>query len=75
QDVEWLGWEPAATTYSSDSFGKLHQMAIKLIKNGKAYVCHQTKADITRCRDVAKARALDPASHDESELYSPYRER
>ena len=30
-------------TYSSDYFGQLHEFAVKLIKLGKAYVCHQGK--------------------------------
>lgn len=31
-DVEWMGWKPAATTYSSERFGTLYEMAVKLIK-------------------------------------------
>lgn len=40
QDViEWLGFEPYKITYSSDNFGKLYELAEKLINLGKAYVC------------------------------------
>ena len=37
-DIKWLGWEPAAITYSSDYFNELYSFALKLIKDGKAYV-------------------------------------
>eukprot|EP00953_Heterococcus_sp_UTEX-ZZ885_P022977 12661-Heterococcus_DN1.PRE.1 len=60
EDVEWLGWKPIMTTYSSDNFQQLHDYAVQLIQDGKAYVCHQTKEEITECRNVAKARASDP---------------
>ncbi|KAK0732064.1 glutaminyl-tRNA synthetase-like protein [Lasiosphaeris hirsuta] len=38
--VRWLGFEPHKITYSSDNFGKLYEMAEKLITLEKAYVCH-----------------------------------
>lgn len=44
--VEWLGYKPWKTTYSSDYFGRLYEFAIQLIKSGKAFVCHQKKAEM-----------------------------
>lgn len=41
--VYWLGYEPFKTTFSSDYFEELYQLAIKLINKGKAYVCHCSK--------------------------------
>ncbi|KAK3934842.1 glutaminyl-tRNA synthetase [Diplogelasinospora grovesii] len=38
--VRWLGFEPYKITYSSDNFGKLYELAEKLITIGKGYVCH-----------------------------------
>lgn len=38
--VRWLGFEPYKITYSSDNFGRLYELAEKLITLGKAYVCH-----------------------------------
>lgn len=32
EDLEWMGWKPVQTTYSSDSFQVLYDMAIKLIE-------------------------------------------
>jgi glutaminyl-tRNA synthetase len=47
EDVKWLGfnWE-GAPRYASDYFGLLYEFAIKLIKEGNAYVCEQTAEQI-----------------------------
>lgn len=37
-----LGYKPYKITHSSDYFDQLYKWAVKLIKNGLAYVCHQT---------------------------------
>ena len=37
--VKWLGYEPFKTTASSDYFQELYDIAVKLIKKDKAYVC------------------------------------
>jgi glutaminyl-tRNA synthetase len=37
--VGWLGYKPWKTTASSDYFDQLHDLAVKLIKKGLAYVC------------------------------------
>lgn len=41
--VEWLGYSPWKTTFSSDYFDDLYNLAVELIKRGKAYVCHLDK--------------------------------
>lgn len=80
ENVRWLGNTPDAVTYSSDYFQTLYDLGIKLIKKGKAYICHQSKAEIEECRVVARARikaiqdGQDPNSVP-GKLYSPYRER
>ncbi|CAH0546360.1 unnamed protein product [Brassicogethes aeneus] len=40
--VSWLGYKPHKITHSSDNFEQLYKWAVELIKNGAAYVCHQT---------------------------------
>ena len=40
ETIRWLGFEPWKITYSSDNFQKLYDLAVELIKRGKAYVCH-----------------------------------
>ncbi len=69
EDVEWMGWTPHVTTHSSDYFEELHALAIRLIKNGLAYVCHQTKEEISACREVAKARQSNPNAPGELHRY------
>ncbi|PWN90706.1 glutaminyl-tRNA synthetase [Acaromyces ingoldii] len=44
--VRWLGFEPFKITYSSDYFQQLYELAVELIKRGKAYVDHSTAEEI-----------------------------
>ena len=62
ENLEALGHKPWKTTYSSDYFDELYDLAVKLIKKDKAYVCHQTKDDIKRDRDLAKKTGVLPPS-------------
>jgi hypothetical protein len=39
--VSWMGWKPFKITYSSDYFQDLYELAVELIKRGRAYVDHQ----------------------------------
>lgn len=50
ENVKWLGYEPWKITFASDLFDILYQYAIVLIKKGKAYVCHQSKAQVKEFR-------------------------
>ena len=74
-DVHWLGWKPTKVTYSSDYFYELHDLAIKLIKADKAYVCHQTKSEIEACRDIAKLKVANPDGDVPGDPNSPWRNR
>ncbi len=50
-DVQWLGFSWGETEYyASDYFAKLYEYAIKLIKDGKAYVDSQTPDEIREGR-------------------------
>lgn len=57
RDLEWLGWTPERTTYSSDNFQKLYELAVELIQRGLAYVCDMTKAEMEVQRELAMKRA------------------
>lgn len=57
-DLEWLGFTPEKTTYSSDNFQKLYDLAIILINKGLAYCCDMTKAEMEVQRDLAMKRVL-----------------
>ncbi|KAI9726713.1 MAG: Glutaminyl-tRNA synthetase [Cirrosporium novae-zelandiae] len=48
--IEWLGFHPYKITYSSDHFQRLYDLAEDLIKRGKGYVCHCSKAEINKQR-------------------------
>ena len=50
--VDWLGHKPFKVTYSSDYFDELYEFALKLIRQGKAYVCHQTKSETAASRQL-----------------------
>ena len=40
------GYKPTKITHSSDNFQQLYDWAVQLIKEGKAYVCHQTAEEV-----------------------------
>jgi len=52
ENLEWLGHKPSQITYSSDYFQELYDLAVKLIRKGKAYVDHQTAAEIKLSRET-----------------------
>lgn len=54
ETVAWLGWRPCRVTHSSDYFDELYELAVKLIKKGLAFVCHQTKEEMEKSRDIAR---------------------
>ena len=48
EDLKWLGTEPSGGIYyGSDYFEKTYELAVELIKEGKAYVCDLSKEDMT----------------------------
>ncbi len=50
-NLSWLNHIPYKITYSSDYFDELYNLAIKLIKLDKAYVCFQTGDEIKKSRE------------------------
>lgn len=46
RDISWLNYEWANECYASDYFQQLYDWAVKLIKDGKAYVDSQTSEEI-----------------------------
>lgn len=65
EDVQWLGYQWAEECYASDYFEQLYQWAIRLIKNGFAYVDSQSSAAIAQ----QKGTPTTPGTP------SPYRDR
>ncbi|HPD65555.1 MAG TPA: glutamine--tRNA ligase/YqeY domain fusion protein [Bacteroidia bacterium] len=66
EDVRWLGfqWE-GEPRYASDYFDQLYQWAVKLIKEGKAYVCDLSPDEFSELRGTP----AEPGKE------SPYRNR
>ncbi len=65
-DVRWLGFDwDDREYYASDYFGKLYEFALKLIKDGKAYVDDQSADQIRETRGTL----TEPGKE------SPYRNR
>ncbi len=66
EDLKWLGAEPTGGVYyGSDYFDKCYEYAIKLIKEGKAYVCDLTAEEMKEYRGTLTTPGKN----------SPYRNR
>ncbi|MDE5602115.1 MAG: glutamine--tRNA ligase, partial [Clostridia bacterium] len=50
QDIEWLGFKWDGLYNASDYFEKMYECAVKLIKEGKAYVCDLSAEEISATR-------------------------
>ncbi|MDR2010821.1 MAG: glutamine--tRNA ligase/YqeY domain fusion protein [Bacteroidales bacterium] len=50
EDIKWLGFEYDKLLYASDYFEQLYGWAVKLVKEGKAYVDEQTPEQISEQR-------------------------
>ncbi len=65
-DVKWLGFDWGENLfYASSYFDQLYEWAVQMIKDGLAFVCHQTLEEIRECRGTAKGKGIE----------SPYRNR
>lgn len=49
-DIKWLGFDWDELHNASDYFPKMYECAVKLIKDGKAYVCDLTAEEISATR-------------------------
>ena len=65
EDVKWLGFQWDSLHYASDYFGQLYDWAVKLIKDGKAYVDDLSAEEIRKHRGTLTEPGQD----------SPYRNR
>ena len=65
EDIKWLGFEWGAEYYASDYFQQLWDFAIRLIKQGKAYIDEQTSEEI----------AAQKGTPTQAGTESPYRNR
>lgn len=59
-DVKWLGFDWGGNLfYASSYFQQLYEWAVKMIKEGKAFVCCQTLEEIRRDRGTAKGAGAE----------------
>lgn len=65
EDIEWLGYRWGNIYYASDYFQQLWDFAVKLIKEGKAYIDEQSAEEIAK----QKGSPTQPGTE------SPYRNR
>ena len=68
EDIQWLGFRWANVYYASDYFEKLHNLAIRFIKDDKAYVDEQTSEEIAR----QKGTPTTPFGRGEPRYIRPY---
>ncbi|KAJ0393705.1 hypothetical protein P43SY_007547 [Pythium insidiosum] len=77
--IAWLGYTPTKVTYSSEYFPELYELALQLIRKGKAYVCHQSKAEIEASRTALQQFHATPGDKREEDVpaaaQSPFRAR
>lgn len=65
-DLRWLGCEPnGGIYYGSDYFDQTYELAIQLIKDGKAFVCDLSKEEMSQYRGTLTEPGIE----------SPYRNR
>lgn len=65
QDIRWLGFHWGNVYYASDYFEQLYQLALRFIREGKAYVDEQSAEEIARQKGTPT----------EAGVASPYRDR
>lgn len=65
EDIRWLGFHWENVFYASDYFGQLWDLAVRFIKEGKAYVDEQTAEEIARQKGSPTVPGFN----------SPYRDR
>ena len=65
EDVRWIGFQWDERLWASDYFDRMYEGAVKLIKDGKAYVCELTPEEIREYRGTLTKPGRE----------SPYRNR
>ncbi|MDO8282362.1 MAG: glutamine--tRNA ligase/YqeY domain fusion protein [Thermodesulfovibrionia bacterium] len=66
-DVDWLGFDWADREYyASDYFDKLHDYALQLISNGKAYVCDLSAEEMRQYRGTLTEPGIESPFRDRS---------
>ncbi len=77
--VHWMGHVPTKITHTSDYFEEMFELAIKLIKKGKAFICHQVPSIYPTSKPKAHIISLQTAAEiaesRKNKTPSPWRNR
>jgi glutaminyl-tRNA synthetase len=66
-DVKWLGFDWGDNLfYASSYFDQLYDWAVKMIRDGKAFVCTQTLEEMRRDRGTAKGAGVESPDRNRS---------
>lgn len=66
EDIKWLGFNWANELYSSDYFQQLYDWALKLIKDGKAYIETQTSEEIAQQKGTPTQEGINSPNRERS---------
>jgi glutaminyl-tRNA synthetase len=64
KDIQWLGFQWDAEYYASDYFEQLYDIAVQLVKKGKAYVDSETEDEIREHRGTVTSAGTPSAYRD-----------
>ncbi len=67
KDIKWMGFDWGENLFfASDYFDQLYEFALKLIKDGKAYICHLNPDEIREYRGTLKEPGKNSPHRDRS---------
>lgn len=64
KDIQWLGFQWDAEYYASDYFEQLYEIAVQLVKKGRAYVDSETEDEIREHRGTVTSAGTPSAYRD-----------
>lgn len=67
EDIKWLGYNWGETLFTSDYFEQLYNWAVKLIKDGKAYVDDQSAEELSANRGTPSIPSKSSPFRDRSD--------
>ena len=66
EDIKWLGFKWDKELYASDYFDQMYEFALKLIRDGKAYVCDMSAEEISKNRGTLTEPGVESPSRNRS---------
>ena len=72
EDVRWLGFEWAELRHASDYFEVFYRAALKLVRDGKAYVCDLSAEQVREYRGTLTEPGRDSPFRNRTFAFSPF---